>query len=111
MTRRLCFACDLVDEVAAIAAYRRWHAPSAQPPGVLKRLRERGVVDLEIWLTGNRLMMIMTVDDRFSNEGSSDDRTHPEDAAWEAQMDAFQRPLPWANGSKWTPMERIFTLD
>lgn len=110
MSRRRCFALDLADDPEAIAAYRAWHAPGGPPEGVLHRLRERGVEALEIWLTGNRLLMVMEVSDAFA-AASSDDSDHPEDREWEARMDAFQRPLPWADGAKWVAMERIFALD
>jgi len=107
-TRRLCFALDLVDEAAAIAAYREAHRPGGPPAGVLQRLRARGVVAMEIWLTGNRLMMVMEATEDFL--GSSDQSDHPEDQAWEAAMSRFQTALPGADGAKWQPMEKIFSL-
>lgn len=109
MTRRLCYALDLVDDAATIAEYRRWHAPGGPPAGVLERLLERGVAAMQIWLTGNRLFMIMDVTDALT-AASSNDSDHPEDRAWEARMDAFQQPLPWADGAKWVAMEPIFEL-
>ena len=108
--RRLCYACDLADDAAAIAEYRRWHTPGGPPEGVPRRLRERGVMALEIWLTGNRLFMVMELADDaavIASNGSA----HPEDLEWERRMDVFQRPLPWGEGAKWTAMERIFDLD
>ncbi|MEO8112844.1 MAG: L-rhamnose mutarotase, partial [Phenylobacterium sp.] len=39
------------------------------------------------------------------------DAADPEVQAWEALMDGFQKPVPWARpGEKWTPAERIFRL-
>jgi L-rhamnose mutarotase len=109
VTRRLCFALDLLDDAEAIAAYRRWHAPGGPPEGVLRRLRARGVEAMEIWLTGNRLFMVMEVSEAFA-AAASDDSSDPEDRDWEARMDVYQRPLPWAEGTKWTAMEKIFAL-
>lgn len=110
MTCRLCFACDLVDDPSAIEDYRRWHEPGGPPAGVIARLRERGVVALEIWLTGNRLFMVMELAGQ-AEMLASDASAHPEDIAWEQRMDEYQRPLAWSGGAKWTLLQMIFALD
>jgi len=65
-------------------------------------------VDMEIWCTGNRLVMIMTVTENFP-------RDVPEPACvavWERLMDTFQRRLPSTPaGVKWRAMTRIFSLE
>jgi L-rhamnose mutarotase len=108
MARRLCFALDLVDDAALIAAYEAHHAPGAVWPQVLDHLRALGVETMEIWRTGDRMVMIAEVTEDYPRAFPEP----PEIAEWEALMWRFQRPLPHAaEGEKWVPMRRIFALD
>lgn len=109
-TRR-CFTVDLADERAAIDAYRRWHAPGGPPVEVIRSIRASGIVSMEIWLSGNRLFMIMETEAGFSPEAkAAADAADPAVQAWEALMNTFQRPVPWSPEIKWAPAERIFDL-
>lgn len=111
-TRR-CFTVDLADEREAIAAYRRWHAPGGPPAAVLQSIRSSGILGMEIWLSGNRLFMIMETGPGFSPRAkAAADAADPAVQAWEALMSTFQRPVAWSEpGVKWAPAERIFDLD
>ena len=110
--RRYCLALDLVDDAQLIETYRNYHRPGNVWPEILASIREAGVLDMEIYHTGDRLLMIMEVDDNFSFEDKAEqDATNPKVAEWEALMARFQRPLAGAApGEKWLPMERIFSL-
>lgn len=108
MGRRLCFALDLIDDDALIAAYESRHAPGAVWPAVIAHIRATGIEAMEIWRSGDRLMMI-------AETAADYPRTVPESAEiadWEVLMWRFQKPLPHAgDGEKWVGMHRIFTLD
>jgi L-rhamnose mutarotase len=108
MTRRVCFALDLIDDAALIAEYDARHAPGAVWPAVTAYIRARGVLEMEIWRTGDRLILIGEVTDDYP-------RAIPEpqeNKDWEIDMWRFQRALPTApEGEKWAPMERVFVLD
>ena len=110
--RRFCFGLDLVDNPELIEEYKQWHAPGSVWPEVLQSLRDAGVEDMEIYLTGNRLYMVMEVNDEFSVERKAQmDTANPKVQEWEELMWKFQQALPWAQpGDKWTPMERVFVL-
>ncbi len=112
-TTRRCFIVDLADDAEAIAAYRRWHAPGGPPAEVTRSIRSAGVRGMEIWLSGNRLFMIMETEPGFSPEAkAAADAADPAVQAWEALMSTVQRPVGWSSpGVKWTPAERIFDLD
>jgi L-rhamnose mutarotase len=104
---RLCFALDLIDDAAMIAEYEERHAPGALWPAVAAHIRARGVQAMEIWRTGDRLVMIAEVTADYPR----DVPVPGEDAEWEALMWRFQRPLPHAApGEKWVAMARIFDL-
>ena len=108
MTRRVCFALDLVDDAALIAEYDARHAPGAVWPAVIAYIRARGVEEMEIWRTGNRLVLIAEVAADYPRAIPEP----PENAAWEVDMWRFQRALVTApEGEKWAPMERVFALD
>jgi L-rhamnose mutarotase len=104
---RFCFALDLVDDTDLIAAYERWHAPGGVPPEVLADIRAQGVVEMEIWRAGERLLMIVTAGEDFPRPRPLEPRV----AEWEDLMLRFQKPLPVAApGQKWATMTKVFTL-
>lgn len=108
MSRRLVHALDLVADAALIAAYEARHAPGAVWPEVVGDIRQRGCRSMEIWRLEDRLVMIAEVEDDFPRP--ADPALQPRIQAWEAEMDAFQRPIR-DTGPKWAPMVRIFALD
>jgi L-rhamnose mutarotase len=111
-SRRFCFALDLADEPELIERYRHWHRPGGPPEAINRSIRAADVRELEIWLTGPRLFMIMDVGASFDPAAKADaDADDPDVRAWERLMWEFQRPLPWAAaGEKWVAMERIYAL-
>jgi L-rhamnose mutarotase len=111
MTRRICLATDLKDDRSLIAEYREYHERIW--PQITQSIKDSGIEDMEIYLLGTRLFMIIEVNDRFSFEAKENaDRANPKVQQWEKLMWSFQKPLPQAKpGEKWVPMERIFKLD
>ncbi len=111
MTKRYCLTLDLKDDPKLIAEYKRYHERIW--PEITKSIKDAGVVDLEIYLLGTRMFMVMEVSERFSFEGKSKaDRDNPKVQEWEALMWKFQNPLPNAKpGEKWMLMDRIFKLE
>ena len=110
MKRRYCLTLDLKDDPNLIAEYKRYHEHIW--PEITRSIRESGIEDMEIYLLGTRLFMIMEVDDNFSFESKSEvDRGNPKVQEWEQLMWKFQQALPQAKpGEKWLRMERIFKL-
>jgi len=110
MNRRFCLALDLKDDPTLITDYKRHHEKIW--PEIAESIRDSGIVDLEIYLLGTRLFMIMEVNESFSFEAkAAADRSNPKVQQWEDLMWRFQQPLPQAApGEKWMLMERIFRL-
>lgn len=108
--RRYCQALDLADDAQLIEEYRQHHHRIW--PEITRHLRRYGIVNMEIYLLGNRLVMMMeTVADfdneRFARESGRDAKV----CEWEALMWKYQRPTPWTPpGEKWVVMEKIFSL-
>lgn len=110
MSRRLCFALDLVDDRDLIEEYVRMHAAGAVWPAVIDHIRAQGVESMEIWHRGDRLFMIVEAADDFPRVVENVAMT-AENARWERCMDRFQRRLRDASpGEKWSPLDRIFHL-
>ncbi len=108
MPRKYCLALDLVDDAASIAAYERWHRQVW--PEVLASIQASGIKHMEIYRTGNRLFMIMEVNEEFSFEKKSlADAQNEKVQEWESLMWKYQQALPFAKpGEKWVLMEKIF---
>ena len=107
MSCRLCFALDLVNDAAKIAEYERFHAPGGVWPVIVDDIRAQGIEGMEIWRSGDRMVMIATVADDYPRVRD----VPPEYDRWEALMWGFQKALPHAApGQKWVPMTRIFDL-
>jgi L-rhamnose mutarotase len=112
MSQRHVLTLDLKDDPGLIERYRAWHRPGGPPPAVMESLRATGIVELEIFLSGNRLVMILLAINSFSFEALA--RLNDANAdmqAWETLMWTFQKAIPWAEpGQKWVAMDRIFAL-
>jgi len=111
MTKRYCLTLDLKDDPKLIAEYKRYHKKIW--PEITKSIKDSDIVDLEIYLLGTRMFMIMEVNEHFSFEANGKaDRENPKVREWEELMWKFQQPLPSAKpGEKWMLMEKIFKLD
>lgn len=109
---RHCFALDLKDDPVLIERYKAWHRPGAVPAPVTKAIRAADITDMQIWLIGNRMVMIMETGPSFSFEAKAQaDMASDDVQAWERLMWEFQQALPFAApGEKWMPMRRIYAL-
>ena len=109
---RLYYALDLKDDPNLIAEYEHWHRPENVWPEIVDSLRDAGVRDLEIFRAGNRLVLMLDVDDDYSAERkAASDAANPRVQAWETLMWKFQQALPFAKpGEKWVAMQPIFSL-
>jgi len=109
---RLYYALDLRDDATAIAEYENWHRPGVVWPEIVASIRVAGIEDMEIFRTGNRLVMVMQVPDGYDGAAKqAADAVDPRVQAWEQLMDGYQQRLPWAKpGEKWVAMRGIFSL-
>jgi L-rhamnose mutarotase len=109
---KLYYALDLKDNAAAIERYKQWHAPGSVPAAVNRSIRTSGIAALEIFLAGNRLVMVLTPGPDFDTAAkAAADEANSDVQAWETLMWDFQQPLPFAKpGEKWIQMERIYAL-
>jgi L-rhamnose mutarotase len=109
--KTFCLALDLKDDVALIAEYEQYHKNVW--PEIKKSITDSGIINMEIYRTGNRLFMIMETEDDFSfDKKSKMDGANKKVQQWETLMWNFQHRLPWAKaGEKWVMMNKIFSLN
>ncbi len=109
--KRYCLALDLKDDPALIAEYEDYHRKVW--PEILQSIRDAGIEQMEIYRTGNRLFMIMEVNDDFSFEKKAKaDAANDKVQQWEQLMWKYQQALPGSKpGEKWVVMEKIFDLE
>ena len=110
MSRRFCLTLDLKNDPKLIEEYKRHHTQVW--PEILKSIRDSGILDMEIYLLGTRMFMIIEAAENFSFESKAEaDRANPKVREWEQLMWKFQQSLPQAKpGEKWILMDRIFKL-
>ncbi len=111
MNRRFCLTLDLKDDPKLIAEYKRYHEKIW--PEITRSIQDSGIEDMEIYLLGTRMFMIMEVNDTFSFEAKGQaDRLNPKVQEWEKLMSTFQQLLPQTKpGEKWLLMQRVFKLE
>jgi|SRR6476660_5243641 len=109
--RRYCLTLDLKDDPELILEYKHYHEQIW--PEITKSILESGITDMEIYLLGSRLFMVIETNEAFSFESkAAADRANPKVREWEQLMWKFQQELPNCKpGEKWVLMERIFKLD
>ncbi len=103
---------SLKNDAQLIEAYKKVHAPGAAWPEITQGMREVGIIDMEIYLLGNQLFMIMdTVPDFDHDSAMVELATKPRQSEWEAYVSAFQQTSAEATADeKWQLMERIYKM-
>ncbi len=110
--KRYCQTMDLRDDPALIAEYRRRHERGNVWPEIVAGIRECGILEMEIYILGTRLFMIVETPLDFDWDAAmSKMAALPRQAEWEDYMALFQHCRPGSSSSeKWTLMERMFRL-
>ena len=111
--KRFCKTLELRNNPDLIAAYKKAHAKGQAWPEITQGIREVGILDMEIYLAGQRLFMIMdTVPDFEHDKAMAELAKKPRQSEWEEQMSKFQKSSTGETaGEKWQLIERIFKLD
>ena len=110
--KRYCKVLTLRDDRELIEKYKEVHKPGNIWPEISQGIREVGILDMEIYIQGTNLFMIMdTVPDFDHEKAMKKLATLPRQAEWEEYVSKFQQ----AGGKqdtpeKWEIVERIFEL-
>jgi L-rhamnose mutarotase len=111
--KRYCKTLLLEEDDQLIEAYKKTHAIGAAWPEIIQGMKEVGIIDMEIYIHGNRLFMIMdTVADFDHDKAMAELAKKPRQAEWEAYVSRFQKTSAEASADeKWQLMDRIFEID
>lgn len=109
--KRYCKTLQLHDNADLIAAYKQAHAAGAVWPEITQGMREVGILDMEIYLLGTQLFMIMETVPDFDHDAAMQElASKPQQAEWEAYVATFQQTAGTMADAKWQLMERIYKL-
>jgi L-rhamnose mutarotase len=111
--KRYCKTLSLKDDAQLIEDYKKVHAPNTAWPEITQGMKDVGIIDMEIYIYGTRLFMIMdTVADFDHDKAMTELATKPRQSEWEAYVSRFQQSSADATADeKWQLMERIYKLD
>lgn len=111
--KRYCKTLSLKDDAQLIEDYKKVHSPGAAWPEITQGMREVGIVDMEIYIFGTRLFMIMdTIKDFDHDKAMAELALKPRQSEWESYVSRFQQSSADATADeKWQLMERIYKLD
>jgi L-rhamnose mutarotase len=103
---------ELKDDPKLIETYVKRHSEQESWPEIRAGIRSVGILEMEIYLLGNRLFMIVETPLDFDwEEAFTRLATLPRQQEWEDYMSVFQDVQPNATSSeKWKQMQRIFRL-
>mgnify|MGYP002083676142 CR=1 FL=1 len=108
--KRFCQTLHLKEDLELIRQYTEIHRQIW--PEIKAGIREVGILDMEIYIHGNTLFMIVETTDAF--DWVKDNQrlaALPGQAEWEAYVSRFQQASASATSAeKWQLMERIFKL-
>ena len=110
--KRYCKVLSLDNDPELIKEYKAAHAAGAAWPEITQGMIDVGILDMEIYLDGTRLIMIMDVVPDFNHEKDMALlATKPRQSEWEQAMSKFQRTSGDASADeKWQMIERIYKL-
>ena len=110
--KRYCRTMDLKNDPELIAEYVKRHSQAEAWPEIRAGIREVGILEMEFYILGNRLFMIVETPLDFDWDSAMERlATLPRQQEWEDFMAIFQdcREGDTAN-EKWKMMERMFYL-
>ncbi|MDA3823732.1 MAG: L-rhamnose mutarotase [Bacteroidales bacterium] len=110
--KRFCKTLTLEDDPQLIEDYKKVHADGAAWPDITQGMIDVGILDMEIYLIGTRLFMIMDTLPEFDHDKAMDElATKPRQSEWETYVSKFQKTSADASADeKWQLIERIYKL-
>ncbi|MBR4307886.1 MAG: L-rhamnose mutarotase [Bacteroidaceae bacterium] len=111
-TQRYCQTMELRDDTELIRRYCEAHDEPHFRPEVLAGMREVGIMEMEVYIVGTRLVMIVDAPEDFNwDEAMARLATLPGQEDWEAYVAQFQQcDANATSDQKWQMMKRIFHI-
>ncbi|HPG41290.1 MAG TPA: L-rhamnose mutarotase [bacterium] len=111
--KRYCKTLELENNPLLIEEYKKMHSMGKAWPEVTQGMKKVGIIDMEIYLTGTTLFMIMDTEENFDHEKAMTELgSLPRQSEWEAAVSKFQKTNALSSAKeKWQLIERIYKLD
>jgi len=111
--KRYCKILTLKNDHELIRQYREVHAINQAWPEITQGMKEIGIIDMEIYIHGNILFMIMDTVAEFDHQKAMAElASKPRQQEWESYVSRFQNARNDASAEgKWILMERIYEMD
>jgi L-rhamnose mutarotase len=111
--KRYCKTLALENDPRLIAEYKKLHAAGAAWPEITQGMKDVGILDMELYLHGTTLFMIMDTTPDFDHDAALARLAQlPRQAEWEATVAQYQRTSTSASAQeKWRLLERIYKMD
>lgn len=111
--KRYCKILDLYDDPILIEEYKHVHSPGVTWPEIAQGMKEVGILDMEIYIIGTRLFMIMDTVPAFEHDKAMAELAKkPRQKEWEIFVAKFQKtPIGSTADEKWKMIERIYKMD
>ncbi|MBR2630697.1 MAG: L-rhamnose mutarotase [Bacteroidaceae bacterium] len=111
-TKRYVQTLELRDDPEMIKEYLKWHSEEHHWKEIRDGIKEVGILEMEIYILGTRLVMIVDTPEEFNWKEAMDRlATLPRQAEWEAFVAQLQGCREDARSDeKWNMMERMFHL-
>lgn len=111
-TKRFVQTLELNSNEEARREYIKWHSEEFHWKEIRDGIREVGILEMEIYIFGNRLVMIVDAPLDFDwDSAMAKLATLPRQAEWEAFVSQFQGCSKDATSDeKWQMMDRMFKL-
>ena len=111
--KRYCKHIRLKDDHRLIEEYKKLHAKDAVWPEIIEGMKQVGIIDMEIYLDGTNLFMIMDTKADFDHEKAMAQLAKlPRQSEWETLVSKYQETNHAASaGEKWRVLERVFKME
>ena len=111
-TKRYCQTLSLKNNPILIEEYRKIHSEEKAWPEIRAGIRAVGILEMEIYILGSQLFMIIETPLDFDWKIAMDKLSNlPRQAKWEKSVSKFQDcPCLSSSAEKWKLMERMFYL-
>ena len=111
--KRYCKILTLKDDPELIKQYENVHGINNAWPEITQGMKDVGIIDMEIYIHGNILFMIMDTAADFDHEKAMKAlAAKPRQKEWESFVSKFQNTDSEATAAgKWTLMDRIYEMD
>lgn len=111
--KRYCKTLQLENDIALIEEYKKYHAMGNAWPEITQGMKDVGIIDMEIYLDGTTLFMIMDTEENFDHDKAMTKlAAMPRQSEWEAVVSKFQKTSASSSArEKWKLVERIYKMD